>query len=78
MITYAFAWAKENIMYYLETIVVVGLKLGLSIEVNELYKSRKENPQKLTQLSSRSHPRHEYQRSRSLVGLGQKSLRFQN
>ena len=28
-----------------------------------LYKSRKENPQKLTQLSSRSHPRH-------LVGKG--------
>ena len=60
MITYAFAWAKENIMYYLETIVVVGLKLGLSIQVNELYKL------------------HEYQRSRSLFGLGQKSLRFQN
>ena len=27
-------------------------------EVNNLLKSRKENPQKLTQLSSRSHPRH--------------------
>ena len=25
---------------------------------NDLWKSRKENPQKLTQLSSRSHPRH--------------------
>ena len=29
-----------------------------SIKATEIHKSRKENPQKLTQLSSRSHPRH--------------------
>ena len=34
-------------------------------EIPEQRKSRKENPQKLTQLSSRSHPRH-------LVGKSQK------
>ena len=30
----------------------------LSLQTMSLSKSRKENPQKLTQLSSRSHPRH--------------------
>ena len=32
--------------------------IGDGICVSEMFKSRKENPQKLTQLSSRSHPRH--------------------
>ena len=47
-------------MYYLETTAAIGLKVALSIQINELMKFS------------------EYQRSRSLFDLGQKSLRFQN
>ena len=56
----AFAWGKVKIMYNLETFAVKGLKVGLSIQINELLKLN------------------EYQRSRSLFDLGQRSLRFQN
>ena len=56
----AFAWAKVKIMYYLETVAAIGLKLFLNIQINELMKLN------------------EYQRSRSLFDLGQRSLRFQN
>ena len=48
-----------KIIYYLETIAAIGLKVGLSIQVSELMKSN------------------EYQRSRSLFDLGQRSPRFQ-
>ena len=47
-------------LYYLETIVAIGLKVGLNIQINELMKLN------------------EYQRSRSLFDLGQRSLRFHN
>ena len=47
-------------MYYLETIIAIGLKVGLNIQINKLMKFN------------------EYQRSRSLFDLGQRSLRFQN
>ena len=46
MVTKAFVWEKVKVIYCLELIAAIGLK------------SRKKNPQKLTQLSSRSHPRH--------------------
>ena len=59
-VTYAFAWAKVKIVYYLETIAAIGLKVGSNIQINELIKFN------------------EYQRSRSLFDLGQRSLRFQN
>ena len=36
--TWAFAWAKVNIIYYLETIAAIGLKVGLNIQKNELMK----------------------------------------
>ena len=49
-----------KIMYNLKTIAAIGLKVGLSIQINELMKLN------------------EYQRSRSLFDLGQRSLRFQN
>ena len=52
--------AKVKIMYYLEIIAAIGLKVGSNIQMNELMKLN------------------EYQRSRSLFNLGQKSLRFQN
>ena len=38
LVTYAFAWAKMKIIYYLETIAVIGLKLSLSIQINDLVK----------------------------------------
>ena len=38
MVTYAFAWAKVKIMYYLKTIAAIGLKVGLNIQINELMK----------------------------------------
>ena len=47
-------------MYNLETTAVIGLKVGVNIQINELMKVN------------------EYQRSRSLFDLGQRSLRFQN
>ena len=59
LVTWAFAWAKVKIIFYLETIAAIGLKVGLNIQINELMKLN------------------EYQRSRSLSDLGQKSLRFQ-
>ena len=31
-------WAKVKIMYYLEIIVAVGLKVGSNIQMNELMK----------------------------------------
>ena len=46
-------------MYYLETIAILGLKVGLNIQINELMNLN------------------EYQRSRTLFDLGQRSLRFQ-
>ena len=49
-----------KIMYYLENIAAIGLKVGLNIQINDLMKLN------------------EYQRSRSLFDLGQRSLRFQN
>ena len=49
-----------KIMYYLETIAVIGLKVGLIIQINDLMKLN------------------EYQKSRLLFDLGQRSLRFQN
>ena len=49
-----------KIMYYSATIAAIVLKVGLSIQINELMKLN------------------EYQRSRSLFDLGQRSLRFQN
>ena len=60
IIKQAFAWAKMKIMYYLETIAAIGLKVGLNIQITEFMKFN------------------EYQRSRSLFDLGQRSLRFQN
>ena len=51
---------KMKIIYFLETIAVLGLKVVRSIQLNELMK-----------LS-------EYQRSKSLFVLGQRSLRFQS
>ena len=36
----------------------IGRQNKMEYQVTDLGKSRKENPQKLTQLSSRSHPRH--------------------
>ena len=60
LVTQAFAWAKMKIMYYLETIAAIGLKVGLNIQITEFMKFN------------------EYQRSRSLFDLGQRSLRFQN
>ena len=51
---------KTEIMFYLETIAAIGLKVGISIQIYELLKLN------------------EYQRSRSLFDLGQRSLRFQN
>ena len=37
-VTQAFAWAKVKIMFYLETIAAIGLKVGLNIQINELMK----------------------------------------
>ena len=34
----AFAWAKVKIMYYLETIAAIGLKVSLNIQINESMK----------------------------------------
>ena len=51
---------KSEIMYYLEFIAAIGLKVGSNIQMNELMKLN------------------EYQKSRSLFDLGQRSLRFQN
>ena len=31
-------WAKVKIMYYLETIAAIGLKVSLNIQINELMK----------------------------------------
>ena len=47
-------------MYHFELIVVIVLKVGLNIQINELMKLN------------------EYQRSRSLFDLGQRSLRFKD
>ena len=33
-----FYWAKVKIMYYLETIAAIGLKVGLNVQINELMK----------------------------------------
>ena len=60
LVTWALAWAKVKIIYYLETIAAIGLKVDLSIQINESMKLN------------------EYQRSRALFDLGQRSLRFQN
>ena len=38
MVTLAFAWAKVKITYYLKTIPVIGLQVGLSIQINKLMK----------------------------------------
>ena len=38
MVTSAFAWAKVKIMCFMETIAAIGLKVGLSIQINELLK----------------------------------------
>ena len=38
LVLYAFAWAKVKIIYYLETITAIGLKVGLNIQMNELMK----------------------------------------
>ena len=38
LVTKAFAWAKMKIMYFWETISAIGLKVGLSIQINELMK----------------------------------------
>ena len=38
MVTWAFEWAKMKIMYYLETIAAIGLKIGLNIQINESMK----------------------------------------
>ena len=51
---------KSENYYFLETIAALGLKVTLSIQLNELIKFS------------------EYQRSRSVFDLGQRSLRFQN
>ena len=37
-VTLAVAWAKVKIVYNLETIAAIGLKVGLSIQINELMK----------------------------------------
>ena len=47
-------------MYFLETVAAIGLKVGLSIQINDLMKFS------------------EYQRSRSIFDLDQRSLRFQS
>ena len=39
LVTEAFVWAKVKFMYYLETIAAIGLKTGISIQINELMKS---------------------------------------
>ena len=41
-----------------EVLSVIFYTVGNNFSLLLFYKSRKENPQKLTQLSSRSHPRH--------------------
>ena len=38
LVTEAFAWAKVKIMYYLEIIAAIGLKVGSNIQMNELMK----------------------------------------
>ena len=41
-VSYAFAWAKVEIMCYLEIVAAIGLKVGLSIQINELMKYGKQ------------------------------------
>ena len=48
------SWVRGQIM----TLTFCTHESSYIYLISQLYKSRKENPQKLTQLSSRSHPRH--------------------
>ena len=38
LVTSSFVWAKVKTMYYLETIAAIGLRVGLSIQINEVMK----------------------------------------
>ena len=38
LLTYAFVWEKVKIIYFLETIAALGLKVAWSIQENELMK----------------------------------------
>ena len=38
MVFWAFARAKVKILYYLETVAAIGLKIGLYSQINELMK----------------------------------------
>ena len=54
-VTQAFAWAKVKIMFYLETIAAIGLKVGLNIQINELMKLNEyQRPRSLYDLGQRS------------------------
>ena len=37
-LTYSFTWAKVKFMYYLEIVAAIGLKVGLSIQINKIMK----------------------------------------
>ena len=55
LVTQTFAWAKEKIMYYLETIAAIGINVGLDIQINELMKLNEyQRPRSLFDLGQRS------------------------
>ena len=40
LVTYTFVWKKVKIIYFLETIAALGLRVAWSIQLNELMKFR--------------------------------------